>query len=156
MQICVCPNQHCGQIRVCLPRPLKNKWAKHIGDVSPRVHYSYCVAAAVREAKSTREHFSKCWKTYQRRAKNNGDKYFFADVFQRFCDADFAKKKGDNSEGKLAFVRRILEGNDDAEPSEVSYECVCWCVCVCVCVVILMYEYHHVQEIDGRHVCICV
>ena len=99
------------------------------------------MAAAVRQAKSTREHFSKCWNRYTRRAKDNGEKYYLDDVFQRFCDADFAKKKGDNRESRLSFVLRILEGNDEAEPSEVGYECVCWCLCV----VIRMYEYDHTQ-----------
>ena len=90
------------------------------------------MTAAVRQAKSTREDFFKCWNRYQRRAKKNGEKYFLNDVFQRFCDADFSKKKGNNSEGKLAFVRRILEENDEAETPNVSYECVRWCVCVVI------------------------
>ena len=121
-QTCVCPNQDRREMQVHLPAQLRYKWATHIGHVSPRGTYSFCVAAAVRQAKTTREHFFKCWKRYQRRAKNNGKKYYLDDVFQRFCDADFSKKKGDNSEGKLAFVVRVLEENDKAEPSQVSYE----------------------------------
>ena len=70
----------------------------------------------MRQAKSTPEDFLKCWDTYQHRAKNHGQQYFLADVFQRFCDADFTQKKGDNSERKLAFVLRVLEENDEAEP----------------------------------------
>ena len=88
------------------------------------------MATAVQQAKSTPGHFSKCWNTYKRRAKNIGEQYFLDDVFQRFCDADFDKQRGDNSDGKLAFVLRILEEHDDAEPSRpsgVSHAFVWWC-----------------------------
>ena len=131
MYICVCPNQDRGPIRVTLPIQLIKKWAKHIGDDIPRKQYQYCVASAVRqEAKSTREHFLKCWSKYKRRANDEGQEHFLKDVYNRFCDADFGNKKGDNSKSKSLFVHRILRENngDDLEPPQVlSCECyVCW------------------------------
>ena len=130
IQVCVCPNQGYEQIVVCLPTELRSKWAAHIGDDnSPQKQYRYSVTAAVQQAKSTWGHLSKCWKTYKLRAKNIGKQYFLDDVFRRFCDADFAKKRGDNSEGKFLFVLRILEEYDDAErsrPSEASHEFIWW------------------------------
>ena len=110
--MCVCPKQDRRPIRLSLPTQLSKKWATHIGHEKPQKQYQYYVTTAVRQAKSTREHFFKCWNRYQRDAKNNGEKYFLDDVFQRFCDADFTKKKGDNSEGRLVFVLRILKEND--------------------------------------------
>ena len=130
MYICVCPNQDRRQIRVYLPTQLSKKWAKHIHDSNPKTKYQYCVASAVRQAKSTPDHFLKCWNKYKRRANDKGKQHFLEDVYQRFCDADFGNTKGDNSESKLSFVLAILQENngDDPEPPQVlSYECyVCW------------------------------
>ena len=152
IQICVCPNQDRRPIHVYLPNKLIKKWATHIGDDIPKQKYQYCVTRAVRKVYTTREHFSKCWKRYQRCARSNAEKYYLDDVFQRFCDADFAKKKGGNRERKLAFVRRFLEENDESDHSEVSYDYVCCCLYV----VILMCEFHRVQECDRRQVCMHV
>ena len=128
MYICVCPNQDRRRITVILPTQLSKKWAKHIQDANPKPQYKYCVASAVRQAKSTPDHFLKCWNKYKRRANAKGKQHFLEDVYQRFCDADFANTKGDNSDSKLSFVLGILQENngDDAEPRQVpSCECLC-------------------------------
>ena len=116
---------------VRLPSKLSKKWAEHIHDTNPKQRYQYCVAAAVRQAKSTRDHFLKCWDKYKHRTNDKGRQHFLEDVYQRFCDADFGNTKGDNGDRrKLSFVHAILQENngDDPEPPQVlSYECyVSW------------------------------
>ena len=67
---------------------------------------------AVRQAKSTRDHFQRCWNRYKQRLKDKGEDYYLEDVFRMFRDAGFGStKSADNSDGKLKFVRQILEGN---------------------------------------------
>ena len=128
MYICVCQNQDRRTSKVILPTQLNKKWAEHIHDTNPKQRYRYCVTEAVRRAKSTPDHFLKCWNKYKRRANDKGKQHFLEDVYQRFCDADFANTKGDNSDSKLSFVHAILQENneDDPEPPQVqSYECSC-------------------------------
>ena len=94
---------------IYLPTQLSKKWASHRGDDIPRTRYQYYVTGAVQ---STPGHISKCWNA----AQETMTKKYFLDVFQRFFDADFTKKKGDNRERKLVFVLRVLEENDKLSP----------------------------------------
>ena len=79
------------------------------------------MSEAVRQADSTRDHFRTCWNRYKRRAKNKGENYYLEDVFQMFRDACFGRKYGyNNSDGKLKFVRLILEEANKSKPFVVS------------------------------------
>ena len=113
------PNQDRGPIPVVLPRPLNARWCTHLGDDHAKRQYNYCVAAAVRQAGSTREAFLECWRRYRRAAKSKGEKHFHEDVFQRFCAAGFGRLTDDGDERRLEFVRRILTENHKPKPKQV-------------------------------------
>ena len=112
------PNQDRDPILVYLPSKLNARWCTHIGADRAKTIYQYCVAAAVRQAGSTRQAFLKCWRRYRRVAKSKGDKDYHEDVFQRFCAAGFGRTIDDGSERRLEFVRRIL--TEDREPVPVQ------------------------------------
>ena len=119
------PNQDRGQIRVYLPTPLNARWCTHIGDDHAKREYAYCVAAAVRQAGSTREAFLTCWQRYRRAAKSKGEKHFHEDVFRRFCAAGFGRTTDDGKERRLEFVRRILTENHEPKKVYMHVYIVC-------------------------------
>ena len=126
------PNQDRGLIQVHLPTKLNPRWCAYIGGGDhPKTTYHYCVAAAVRQAGSTREEFLACWQRYRSAAKIKGEKHFHEDVFQRFCAAGFGRTTDDGNERRLGFVRRILTENIGPEPVQVRSMLVRRCVFVC-------------------------